>query len=109
MSQLRSRIQEDAVVELSGYETSASLLSVLETKHISNYYKLTDLEVQWFDVLASLEQNRSKESIQVEKNWNEAGVQVHYEAVIGPAFWQVWERVVADRLIERTSAWAQKT
>ena len=109
MSQLRSRIQEDAVVELSGYETSASLLSVLETKHVSNYYELTDLEVQWFDVLASLEQNRSKESIQVEKNWNEAGVQIHYEAVIGPAFWQVWERVVADRLIERTSAWAQKT
>ncbi|MDR4650856.1 MAG: hydrolase 2, exosortase A system-associated [Nitrosomonas sp.] len=108
MSQLRSRIQEDAVVELSGYETSASLLSVLETKHVSNYYELTDLEVQWFDVLASLEQNRSKESIQVEKNWNEAGVQIHYEAVIGPAFWQVWERVVADRLIERTSAWAQK-
>lgn len=109
MTELRSRIQEDKAVELSGYETPASLLSVLETKHISSYYGLTDLEIQWFDVLASQEQNRSKESMQVEQNWRDAGARIHYEAVIGPAFWQVWERVVADHLIERTSAWAQKT
>lgn len=109
MTELRNRIQKDTAVELSGYETSASLLSVLVTKHISNYYGLADLEIQWFDVLASKEQNRSKESIQVEQNWREAGAQIHYEPVIGPAFWQVWERVVANHLIERTSAWAQKT
>lgn len=109
MTELRNRIQKDTAVELSGYETSAFLLSVLETKHISNYYGLADLEIQWFDVLASKEQNRSKESIQVEQNWREAGAQIHYEPVIGPAFWQVWERVVANHLIERTSAWAQKT
>jgi exosortase A-associated hydrolase 2 len=108
MTELRRRIQEDTAFELSGYETSGSLLSVLETKHISSYYGLMDLEIQWFDVLASQEQNRSKESIQVEQNWREAGAQIHYEAVIGPAFWQVWERVVANHLIERTSAWAQK-
>lgn len=109
MTELRNRIQKDTAVELSGYETSAFLLSVLETKHISNYYGLADLEIQWFDILASKEQNRSKESIQVEQNWREAGAQIHYEPVIGPAFWQVWERVVANHLIERTSAWAQKT
>lgn len=108
MFELRRRMQDDAVVELSGYETSASLLSVLETKHMSSYFGLTDLEIQWFDVLASQEQNRAKESIQIEQNWKEAGAQIHYEAVIGPAFWQVWERVVANHLIECTSAWAQK-
>ncbi len=108
MSELRNRIQRDTTVELSGYETSGSLLNTLETKHIASYYGLTDLEIQWFDVLASQAQNRSKESIQIEQNWKEAGARIHCETVIGPAFWQVWERVVAGNLIERTRSWAQK-
>jgi len=108
MSALRKRIQENAIIELSGYETAGSLLATYETKHASDFYHTPNLEIQWFEVLASTEQNRTKESIQIEQHWKDAGAPLHCETVIGPAFWQVWERVVVDSLIARTKIWAQQ-
>jgi len=107
MSKLRECMQQSAMLELSGYETSGSLLATLDAVHVSHYYDLPDIEVQWFDVLASQEQNRTKESVKVEQDWKNAGARIHYETVIGPAFWQVWERVIAGELIEQTSAWCK--
>lgn len=109
MGELRKLIQENATIELSGYETAGSLLATFETKHVSDFNNTPNLEIQWFEVLASTEQNRTKESIQVEQLWKNACTPIHYETVIGPAFWQVWERVVADNLITKTNAWAQQS
>lgn len=107
MTDLRECMQKGETIELSGYETAGSLLASLEASHVSNYFELPDVEVQWFDVLSSKEQSRSKASTLAEQNWKDAGAQVKCGTVVGPSFWQVWERVIVGELIEQTSAWAQ--
>lgn len=107
MGDLRQTMATQPSIELSGYDTSCTLLATLETQQVANYYDIKDIEVCWFDVLASQEQQRTKESSRVEENWRNAGATIDYQNVIGPAFWQVWERVVANELLERTVDRAQ--
>ena len=109
MDNLRKQIHASEIIELSGYQTAGSFLTALEASKVSNYYKLPEVEVHWFDVLSSEGQNPARARTMVEHEWKNAGAQVHYETVVGPAFWQVWERVIAGTLIDQTSAWARQS
>ena len=101
---LRDRLAAGETVELSGYETSGALAGGLDRARIADCFDLTEMHVTWFDVLASQGQEASRGSTKTKAEWEEAGATLRYETVVGPAFWQVWERVVASDLIARTSA-----
>ena len=91
-------------VELSGYETSGALAAGLDRARVSDCFDLAQMQVSWFDVLASEGQEPTRISLKTKADWESAGAKVRYETVVGPAFWQVWERVVAGELIARTCA-----
>ena len=101
---LRDRLVAGETVELSGYETSGALAAGLDRASVSDCFDLAQMQVWWFDVLASEGQEPPRLSLKTKANWESAGARVRYEAVVGPAFWQVWERVVAGELIARTCA-----
>ena len=101
---LRDRLVAGETVELSGYETSGDLAVGLDSARISDCFDLAQTQVSWFDVLASEGQAPPRLSLKTRAEWESAGATVRYEAVVGPAFWQVWERVVAGELIARTCA-----
>ena len=101
---LRQRLMSGASVELSGYEISGALAVALDRARVSDHFDLPELHVTWFDVLASQEQEPPRVSVKTRAEWEAAGARVRYETVVGPAFWQVWERVLAGALLERTSA-----
>jgi|KBSMisStandDraft_5_1062788.scaffolds.fasta_scaffold230996_1 exosortase A-associated hydrolase 2 len=101
---LRERLTAGSTVELSGYEIAGPLAMALDRARVADYFDLADAHVTWFDVLASEDQEAPRISVKTQAEWSAAGAQVRYETVIGPAFWQVWERVLAGALLERTSA-----
>lgn len=103
-AELRQRLGDGETVELSGYQTSGELATALDSMHASKYFHLPDTKVLWFDVLTSKDQQAPKASATAKQDWAAAGTQVHYNTVVGPAFWQVWERVIAGDLIEQTCA-----
>lgn len=104
--ELRERMLGGATVELSGYEIPGALAGALERARVADHFALPELRVRWFDVLASKEEEPSRASVDARARWEAAGARVDYETVVGPAFWQVWERVLAVDLLERTSALA---
>ena len=101
---LRDRLAAGETVELSGYETSGALAAGLDGARVSDCFDLAQMQVSWFDVLASEGQEPTRISLKTKADWESAGAKVRYETVVGPAFWQVWERVVAGELIARTCA-----
>ncbi len=103
---LRERLAAGDVVELSGYEISGALAMALERARVADHFGLPEAHVTWLDVLAAEGQEPSRISVKTRDEWSAAGAQVRYETVIGPAFWQVWERVLAGNLLERTSTLA---
>ncbi len=106
-AELRKRLQDGETVELSGYEVAGALAVALDNAKVQSAFDMPDMDVVWLEVLASAERARPRASAKAEADWRAAGARIEYASVVGPAFWQVWERVIAPDLIEQTCTCVQ--
>lgn len=103
--ELRRRSAAGEVIEVSGFAVSPRLAGDLDRVALSPSAALRRTRVGWFEVLGAADSSVARSSLKVIESLQTAGVQVAPQRVIGPAFWQLHERVVAPELITATCEW----
>jgi exosortase A-associated hydrolase 2 len=100
---LRQRLSQGQPTEISGYELSTEMLQGLQQARLRPpegvpLGRTVWLEVTSANALASV----SPVVIQACQAWIEAGSALHYQQVVGPAFWQLAECDDATELLNAT-------
>jgi exosortase A-associated hydrolase 1/exosortase A-associated hydrolase 2 len=103
--ELRSRSAGGEIIEVSGYAVGPKLAAELDSVQLPPPAALAGRQVGWFEVLSAADSNVVRANLKVVEAWQAAGVGVALTKVVGPAFWQLHERVVAEDLIPATRAW----
>ena len=106
--ELRKRAAAGEAIEVSGYRIGSTLARQLDEVRLPDASDLSSLRLSWFEVLAAADTPRSNATLI--DDYKSGGVELDYQSVTGPAFWQLHERTVAPELIDATvkavSAWS---
>lgn len=103
--ELRRRSAAGETLEVSGFTISPTLAAQLDQVRLPPPEALKGTRVGWFEVLAAADSTVPRASLKVAESWQLAGVPVDLGRVVGPAFWQLYERVVAQDLIAASHEW----
>lgn len=95
------RLRAGTPVELGGYEIAPALASGMEASRLEPPQPWRGRAV-WLELTALDPPELSLPSSQCVAAWRERGLQVHAEALPGPAFWQTQEIEDCDALIAKT-------
>lgn len=101
--ELRQRIAAGERIEVSGYRLGAGLTSEIDA--VRWPAALPDVKIGWFETLAAEDSTVPRPSTKAIDAARAAGRSVDLVTPVGPPFWQVHERAVADRLLEATDTW----
>lgn len=108
--ELRKRAAAGEAIEVSGYPIGSNLARELDQVRLPEASALSSLRLSWFEVLPSAETPSA--NTKLVENYKTGAVEVDYQSVVGPAFWQLHERTVAPELIDATlkaaSAWSDQ-
>ena len=106
--ELRERSAAGEAIEVSGYRVGPALARALDEVTLAE--PLAVRQVEWLDVLIGADSAPPAASAKAVEGLRAQGIQVDYETVVGPPFWQVHEREIAPALIEatarRVAAWS---
>jgi exosortase A-associated hydrolase 1/exosortase A-associated hydrolase 2 len=103
--ELRRQAAAGSCIEVSGYTLSPALAAELDRARLPPPTSLARVRIGWFEVLAAADSVVPRANLAVVEACQSAGVGLTVARVVGPAFWQLHERVVAEELITATSAW----
>ena len=107
--ELRKRAAAGEAIEVSGYRIGSDLARQLDQVRLPDATALTSLHLSWFDVVPSAETPSA--NAKLVDDYKSGGVELDYQSVIGPAFWQLHERTLVPELIDATaktvSAWTR--
>ena len=101
---LRRAIAAGESVEVSGYQISPALAAALDRVVMPDPAEMRSLRVDWFEVLPSADAAPPRASSKAVDEYRRAGASVELQSVVGPPFWQLHERELAPKLIERTTS-----
>ena len=102
---MRQQLASGQSVEVAGYEIHPELAKAIDEERLIGYQMAKGSPVLWLENASQDQPEISLPSKNALLVWENSGVIVDAFTYLGPAFWQVHERVVASTLIERTSAW----
>jgi exosortase A-associated hydrolase 1/exosortase A-associated hydrolase 2 len=101
--ELRKLAAAGETIEVSGYRLSPELARELDTLRLPDPAQLNGRSVLWCEVVPAADSNVSRANMKVVEAWPALGLDVRFERVVGPSFWQVHEREVAPDLIAATT------
>jgi len=99
---LRRQLESGKQIEVAGYELSPQLVAGIDKLNLLNMKFESLPAIDWFEILASEEQNLSPISQKVLDAWDNDKLQVH--TVIGEPFWVTPEITTLPVLLEKTTA-----
>lgn len=102
---MRQQLQLGQTVEVAGYEIHPELAKAMDGARMMDHKLAAGASVLWLENASQDQAEMSPASKSALLAWEAAGVQADADTYLGPAFWQVHERVIAPALIERTSSW----
>lgn len=101
--ELRKRSAANETIEVSGYRISPDLARRLDEIRVPDASNLSVVRLSWFEVLSAEDIAVPLGNAKVIDEYRAGGVDIAFERVIGPPFWQIHERVVATELIDATA------
>lgn len=101
--ELRRQSAQGQLIEISGYSVGSQLARELDEVRLPPVAQLQGKRVLWFETLASADASVTTASTKTIETLQAAGVAVQLHSVIGPAFWQVHERMDAPELLQSTT------
>jgi exosortase A-associated hydrolase 1/exosortase A-associated hydrolase 2 len=90
-------------IEVSGYRIGPDLAQRLDEVRLPDASSLSGVRLAWFEVLSADDIAVPPVTTRMIDDYRSQGLDVAFERVAGPAFWQIPERVLATQLIEATS------
>jgi len=101
--ELRKLSAANESIEVSGYRIGPDLARRLDEVRLPDASGLSGVHLSWFEVLSADDIAVPPVTTKLVDEYRSKGLDVAFERVVGPAFWQIPERVLATHLIEATS------
>lgn len=105
---LREQLANGQSVEVAGYELAPNLVAGVDNLNLLTLGASDLPPVEWFEVISSEEQSMSPASQKVLVAWEELGIKVNAETVVGESFWTTSEITTIPALLEKTTDTLQK-
>lgn len=102
---MRQQLAAGEAVEVAGYEIHPELALALDHTRLGEQRLFEGANVLWLENATVDKPELSPVSVGTLARWRTAGAQVDGQTYTGPAFWQAHDRVLASRLIDKTTAW----
>lgn len=106
---LRATLAQGQPVEIAGYEIHPALAQALDAASLGKHRLAAGTRVLWLEQAVSAETAEAASLTPATQallaRWPGAEVQLQAQTFTGPAFWQVYERVLAPAIIEQGTAW----
>ncbi len=103
--ELRKMAASGQNIEVSGYQVNGQLARELDALKLPEAAGVRAQRVFWSEVLPAADSNVPRANTKVVEAWQAGGLNVTFEKVVGPSFWQVHEREVAPDLIQVTTSY----
>jgi exosortase A-associated hydrolase 1/exosortase A-associated hydrolase 2 len=100
---LRKMAAAGEIVEVSGYRLNPELAREIDMLSLPDPTRMRGRSVFWCEVVPAADSNVARASMKVVEAWQAVEMDVRFERVVGPSFWQVHEREVAPDLIDATT------
>jgi len=101
--ELRKLSAANESIEVSGYRIGPDLAQRLDEVRLPDASSLSGVRLSWFEVLSADDIAVPPVTAKTIDDYRSKGLDVAFERVAGPAFWQIPERVLATQLIEATT------
>ncbi|MCP4268279.1 MAG: hydrolase 1, exosortase A system-associated [Candidatus Brocadiaceae bacterium] len=98
---LRKRLSQGGNLEVAGYEVSPSLVHEIDRKNLMDMTPNKEISIAWFEVSGSVDKPLTIISRKIIDNWQQSGVKVDAEMVVGDPFWMTQGTTMAPDLIQR--------
>ena len=103
---MRQRWQDGATVEIAGYELHPALASALDVAALVKFQLQAGTRLLWLEQAgAGGTEEIGPASKRLLDSWPGPQVQTTVAAFDGPAFWQLFDRVLAPTVVAATTAW----
>lgn len=94
-----------ANLEVAGYEIHPELAAAIDNARLGDYAPPPTTPLAWLESATGDKLDPSPASQNVLAGWEATGCKATHLPFVGPAFWQVHERVLAPSIVEQTTAW----
>lgn len=98
---LRKRLEQGENLEVAGYELSSSLVHAIDGLTMIDMVPEKGTSVTWFDVSGNPDKPLPMISRKIVEAWQQAGIEVVVETVVGEPFWTTQEIAMAPELNQR--------
>lgn len=100
--QMREVLNSGSSLEVAGYVITPALAQGIESCKLANY-KLAGTKIYWFEAVENELDSVSVGSQKVFAEWQDRRGELEVHKFIGPAFWQLHEREIAQDLIDKST------
>jgi len=108
VSDLKQLLEQDGVLEVSGYELSKALFTEISARKASQFKLSSIKHIYWAEVTAT-SKPLTIPAQQLIDNWHTQGLSVVTENIVGSQFWATQEISQSQQLIEASTQWLSQT
>lgn len=101
--ELRRLSSQGEIIEVSGYGIGPVLARELGEQRLPAPAALAGVRIMWCEVQPAADSSIPRANVKCAEEYRAGGIALESAHVVGPAFWQMHERVVAPELIVATS------
>lgn len=102
MTRLQATLAAGQTLDVSGYELTPQLAAAIQKAYLR--VPSADCRVDWFELVSAADRPLSPVSQRLVNEWRASGVTVHFQTVVGEAFWATQEIAVVPDLLAATLA-----
>lgn len=102
---MREQLASGQSLEVAGYEIHPELAAAIDGARLNQAELLPGTRVLWLENAPEDKPELSPASQAVLTRWPTDATSLQRQVFAGPAFWQVYERVLAPAAIHQTTAW----
>jgi exosortase A-associated hydrolase 2 len=103
---MRRQLAEGIPVEVAGYEIHPDLAAAIEQQRLADLPPPEGTPVAWFEKVSPGTEDLPPASQGVLKAWEHPARPITATGFDAPAFWALYDRVIAADLVAQTAAWA---
>jgi exosortase A-associated hydrolase 2 len=101
---MRKQLEAGESIEVAGYELHPELVRGIDAAHLVKQ-RPAARQVLWLENVSADGGELPAPAVAAANTWADAGIAAEMQGYVGPAFWQVHERVLTPSIIHITTPW----
>ena len=97
---LKARFEQGETLEIAGYGITPSIAASLEAATLKGFVTRANFDITWLDIVADAERDPPLVNRKLVEQWQQDGISVIHQKVVGMPFWNSTETVEIPELID---------